>query len=114
MSPVSDDVRRFLLANVSSIPHLELLLLLWRERRSFGTEEIARRLYVPPAMATELAESLCANGQILRDEAGDGFHLREGDPELRHMLDRIDRLYARHVRAVAEVVHGTDQVKSSL
>ena len=114
MSPVSDDVRIFLLDNIPTIPHLELLLILWRERRAFAAEEIANRLYVSPAVADALAQHLCANNLVVRDEAGNGFRLRHGDPELRHMLDRLDRIYARHVRAIAEVVHGTGQVKSSL
>ena len=105
MSQVSEAVRRFLLSHVPSIPHLELLLLLWRERREFGVEEISRRLYVAPAVALSLALDL-RESELLSD-ADSGFRVRGEDGSLRLLLEDLDVTYARQVRAVAEIVHGS-------
>ena len=114
MSQVSDSVRAFLEAHVPSIPHLELLLLLWRERRAFAAEEIARRIYVSPARARLLVEHFLEAGMLVGDGAEAGFRMRLADAELLPLLEQLDRTYARHVRAVAEIVHGGAQVRSSL
>jgi DNA-binding IclR family transcriptional regulator len=101
--PIPDDVRRFLLTSIPSVPHLELLMLAWREQRDFDIEELSRRLYVSPADAQSLAQDLAQADLLERD--GDRFHLRSASPELQAVLAALDHTYSRHVRAVAELLH---------
>ena len=106
---VPDGVRRFLLASIPSIPHLELLLLLWRERRDMTVQEIARRLYVEPPFAMSLVEELRDADLVVDGAADASFCLWDGDEDLLQLFSQLDRTYSRHVRAVADIVHGKAQ-----
>ena len=52
---IPDDLRRFILTSVPSVPYLEAILLLQRERGAGWTAPLlARRLYLPESRAVEL------------------------------------------------------------
>jgi hypothetical protein len=105
--PIPDAVRRFVLTSLPSVPHLETLMLLWREPgRGFSAEEIAGRLYVGAGVARAVAEDLLQAELLAGDEGGTRFRARTEPAELRALLDALDKTYARHVRAVAELIHG--------
>lgn len=106
MSPVPENLRRFLLTSIPSIPHLELLLLLWRERGEVGVTELARRLYVEPPFAMSLVEELCDADLVVAGAAAGSYRLWDGDETLLELFAQLDRTYSRHVRAVADIVHG--------
>ena len=82
--PIPDGVRRFVLTSIPTVPHLETLLLLWREPGSGWTaEDIARRLYVPVGAAQALADDLCQADLLACD----------GEPPVNNVmlvLDKID------------------------
>jgi hypothetical protein len=106
MDPIPDAVRRFVLTSLPSVPHLETLLLLWREQdRAFAVEEIAGRLYVSTSVARTLANELTQAELLSAVDGGARFRARTEPAELRTLLDELDRTYARHVRAVAELIH---------
>ena len=47
-NPQRQDIDRFLLAEVDSIPHLEALLLIWKSRpKQWSIDALSRSLYVP-------------------------------------------------------------------
>src|SRR6478735_11260890 len=75
MSNVPEPVRRFLLTSIPSIPHLELLLLLWRERRELSVHELARRLYVEPQFAMSLVQDLLDADLVVRGSAENSWRL---------------------------------------
>jgi hypothetical protein len=106
MDPIPDSVRRFVLTSIPSVPHLETLMLLWREQeRAFPAEEIASRLYVNTGVAKSLAEELAQAELLASEDGGARYRARKEPPELRTLLDELDRTYARQVRAVAELIH---------
>lgn len=106
MDLIPDSVRRFVLTSIPSVPHLETLMLLWREQeRAFPVEEIAGRLYVSVGVAKGLAEDLVQAELLASAGGGTRFRARIEPAELRTLLDELDRTYARHVRAVAELIH---------
>jgi hypothetical protein len=106
MERIPDSVRRFLLTSIPSVPHLETLMLLWREQgRAFPIHEIAGRLYVSPEVAKALAEQLTQAELLDSEDSGARYRVRTGPAELLLLLDEVDRTYARHVRAVAELIH---------
>lgn len=106
--PIPDDVRRFLLTSIPSVPHLELLMLAFREQRELSVEEIARRLYIQPDAAQALADDL-ARSDLLDATT---YHISTEPPELVSLLSSLDRTYSRHVRAVAELLHGNLERKA--
>jgi hypothetical protein len=106
MDPIPDSVRRFVLTSIPSVPHLETLLLLWREQeRAFAVEEIASRLYVNTSVARSLADELTQAELLASEEGGARYRARTEPAELRMLLEELDRTYARQVRAVAELIH---------
>lgn len=106
MDPIPDSVRRFVLTSIPSVPHLETLMLLWREQeRAFPVEEIASRLYVGVGVAKGLVDELLQAELIASGDGGTRFRARTDPAELRALLDELDRTYARQVRAVAELIH---------
>lgn len=106
MDPIPDRVRRFLLTSIPSVPHLEALMLLWREQeRAFTVDEIASRLYVSSGVASALSEELALADLLTSEGDGARYRARTQPPALRALLDELDHTYARQVRAVAELIH---------
>jgi len=100
-------VRRFLLAKIASIPHLEALLLLREDPDAWWTaEHITRRLYIVPGPAVQILQDLAAAGLAqASNEAPTGW--RYG-PESRALGDAVEEtaaFYARNIRVVANLVH---------
>ena len=62
MTTIPDDIRRFVLTSIPSVPYLEAALLLRGEERGWTVTEVARRLYITDAAADELLEALQAGG----------------------------------------------------
>ena len=114
MDPIPDRVRRFVLTSIPSVPHLETLMLLWREQeRAFPVEEIASRLYVSVNVARALTEELTQAELLASEPDGVHYRVRTEPAQLRELLDELDRTYARHVRAVAELIHSNLGRKAS-
>ena len=106
MESIPDDVRRLVLTSIPTVPHLETLLLLWREPRSDWTvEDIARRLYVSPAVAHDLARDLCV-ADLLHCEGEPPRYSSRREPEpLARLLAGLDTAYSRHLREVTRLIH---------
>ena len=104
--PIPERVRRFVLTSIPSVPHLETLLLLWRSPGTVWTvEQIASRLYVQAAVAGSIAEDLMRAG--LLESVGDAaqFRSRQGDAVLATLLEEVEIVYSRQLRAVSELIH---------
>lgn len=105
MENIPDAVRRFLLANIPSVPHLELLVLLVREQKAVPLREIAGRLYLGIEPTRSLADFLQQRDLLVCTGAETEFAVRR-EPGLDELLALLERTYSRQVRAVSEFVHG--------
>lgn len=104
--PFSDAVRRFVLTSIPTVPHIETLLLLWREQRSEWTaEQIAGRLFIAPAHARAVADDLCQADLFACDGDPRHYRCRRDPPSLVQLLDALDAAYTRHLRAVTALIH---------
>lgn len=102
---VPDDVRRFLLTSVPSVPYLEALLLLRAEQgRGWDSFGVASRLYVGEGQAHELLEMLHAAGIAGRDADG-RFRYQPASPELQHTLEELAATYAHNLVGVTDLIH---------
>lgn len=104
-TPVPDDVRRFILTSVPSVPMLEALLLL-RAEPCAGWEPLglARRLYVGEPHALELLHALQHAGLAERDERG-RFRYEPDSEAMRQLLDRVAATHAANLVAVTDLIH---------
>jgi hypothetical protein len=103
---IPDEVRRFLLGAIPSVPHLEALLLLHADpARGWDAVALAGRLYLDPPRAAALLADLVRAELAVADDGG--YRFETADPALAAVVGELARVYARHVVAVAELIHST-------
>lgn len=101
---VPEDLRRFILTSIPSVPFLEALLLLKAEARGWSLDEIARRLYMPEAATRETLRGLCDAGMAAA-VAPDSYRLMPSTDELRSLIDRLADAYAHDLIAITTLIH---------
>lgn len=102
---LTPELRRFVLAAVPSVPHLEALLLLRERDAGWPVGELGARLYVGEATARVLVADLAQAG--LAAVADGVVRYQPARPELSALVDLLARVYARNVVAVSELIHST-------
>lgn len=110
---IPDDVRRFVLTSIPSVPYLEAMLVFHRNPSAdFSAADVARALYIDEERARALLESLVSAG-IVVDIGGDTSRWRFGprDDALRSLIDRLAKTYNDEMIAVTHLIH--DVVGSS-
>jgi len=107
---IPDDLRRFILTSVPSVPYLEAILLLQHERGTGWTAPLlAQRLYLPEPRAVELLGNLHAAGIVDASGAEQTFTYQP-QAGLAAMLERLAQLYAANLVAVTDLIHsGVDR-----
>jgi predicted transcriptional regulator len=109
-TPIPEDLRRFILTSVPSVPFLEALLLLRTDpARAWRSDTLAARLYVREKTAESLLADLCTAGMAERRDAPGGpacCYLPES-AALRERIDRLAELYASHLVEVTLLIHST-------
>lgn len=102
---LSDEVRRFILTSVPSVPYLEALLLLRAESgRAWDSFQVAGRLYIGEGQALELLQGMQQCGIAAR--AADGsFSYAPATPELTQVIDELAALYSQDLVGVTDLIH---------
>ena len=110
MSRLDADAQRvdeFIVTAIDSVPHLESLLLLWTSRpRTWNAEQIAGSLYVEPARAREILDSLIRRGLARRDD-GDAmlFCYAARSEEQDALLAAVEREYKQNLIRITRLIH---------
>lgn len=104
---IPDELGRFILTSIPSVPYLEALLLLRHESTlAWTSSQLARRLYLPEPQADALLQNLEAAGiAARRGTEEDVSYQYQPTPELAHMLDQVAQCYATRLRAVTDLIH---------
>lgn len=113
-APIPEDLRRFVLTSIPSVPFLEALLLLRADpAQQWNSDMLAQRLYVRERSAHALLEDLCRAGMVAPCD-NPGGHAQEAcyqyQPISDHLGERIDALadlYSRHLVEVTLLIHST-------
>jgi DNA-binding IclR family transcriptional regulator len=107
---IPDDVRRFVLTSIPSVPYLEAALLFYRASHMERTStEVAHSLYLPEQKATELLQALCEAG-ILKMRSGASLYRYEPrDAELAAAIERLSSAYASDIIGVTHLIHDSLQ-----
>jgi len=116
--PIPDDIRRFVLTSIASVPHLEALLLLRADEGDhWCAARVAERLYIGEKIAQGLLRELCHAGMVtprdLPDERID-YRYDPGSAAMRLIIDRLAVLYASHLLEVTHLIHSTLDRKGQL
>lgn len=104
---IPEDVRRFVLTSVPSVPWLEAALLFQREQVGPRTaREVAGRLYLPEDTVAELLARLCESGVLAPvDKDPPSYKFAPSTEELRALLVRVAETYARHLVPMTTLIH---------
>jgi hypothetical protein len=100
-------VRRFLLLNVASVPHLEAMLLLCEDpKRQWDVLRVARRLYMKEGAAAALLADLHRGGIIAPvGETSDAYIYQPSSPEVHDTIRDAAACYTRNLRIVTNLIH---------
>jgi hypothetical protein len=107
---IPDDIRRFILTSIPSIPYLEAALVLRRNRReSWDAFSLAGALYLAPPTAAELLRELTAAGVAMFDPARQTYRYAPNGGVLHDAFERLAELYRTETIAITQLVHDTAQ-----
>jgi hypothetical protein len=110
-----EEVRRFVLTSIPSVPFLEALLLMRADPdQPWSRDTLARRLYVRDKVAEGLLAELCRAGMAAPWPAGtstgtgtESYCYRPRDEDLRGRIDRLADFYASHLVEVTHLIHSS-------
>jgi hypothetical protein len=100
---ISPDLRRFIMANIPTVPHLEALMLLQAQGGAWATTDVATRIYVDAPRAEILLKELQASGLV--SGAGGCWRYEPASTALNETACLLATTYTHHVVAVAELIH---------
>ena len=112
---IPEDIRRFLLTSIPSVPHLEALLLLRGTPGPWSTAAVAERLYLGEKPAAGLLDDLCQSGMAVgasKDGAPALYHYQPVSEFLRVTIDSLAEFYARHLVDVTHLIHSKHDRKA--
>ncbi len=113
---IPDDVRRFVLQCIPSVPFLEAILLV-RENAQLGWNgaQLAQRLYLSEAAAAALLRGMQQAG-IVRDDgpAPAPYSYAPSSPDLHQILERLAQVYASHLIELSKLIHLKSHRKAQL
>ena len=90
---------------VDSVPHLEALLLLWRERpQSWSAESLAKRLWVKPDVARDILQDLVRERLIVVISGSDEFSYQP-DPGRDQLLGSLNAIYRKEMIRISTMIH---------
>jgi hypothetical protein len=113
-SAIPEELRRFVLTSIPSIPFLEALLLMHADpARAWRRDTLAQRLYVREKTAGTLLADLCAAGMAAPcthcrgDSDSDSYCYHPDGAALRGHIDRLADLYATNLVEVTLLIHSS-------
>lgn len=110
---IPEDIRRFVLTSIPSVPHLEALLLLRGAPGPWTTAAVAERLYLGEKPASGLLDDLCQSGMAsVSAEAPPLYRYQPVSEVLRTTIDSLADFYARHLVEVTHLIHSRHDRKA--
>jgi hypothetical protein len=106
---IPEDLRRFVLTSIPSVPFLEALLLMRADpEQCWSRDTLARRLYVRDKVAEGLLDELCLAGIAAPSPAdADVYCYHPREDILRERIDRLADLYSTHLVEVTHLIHSS-------
>ena len=105
MAEDTPNVERFIRDEIDSVPHLEALLLLWRNApNSWSASQLATHLYIHDGQGSMIAEDLHRRGLIARDSSG-AFFYDTSRADLNELVQAVDETYRRELIRISGIIH---------
>lgn len=112
---IPEDIRRFVLSSIPSVPHLEALLLLRGATGPWSAAAVAERLYMGERPATVLLDDLCQSGMAMatsEEFAPTSYRYQPASELLRTTIDSLAAFYTRHLVEVTHLIHSKHDRKA--
>jgi predicted ArsR family transcriptional regulator len=105
-TPGRAEVDRFILDHIDSVPHLEGLLLLWRQRADEWTvDDVARRLWIHPDFARSILQDLVRERLVVL-LAGEREQYKYGaDPGNDRLIQAVAYTYRDEMIRISTMIH---------
>lgn len=106
--PVSrEQIDRFLVDEIDTVPQLEALLLIWNRRHKLWyPSEIARALYISHELAQDVIRHLVQHRMLTQIEVGaDCYELRLDSEEQARLVEGLDAVYRHELVRVSTLIH---------
>lgn len=104
-APLAEDIRRFIVTSIASVPHLEALLLLRAEPGTlWDATGVASRLYIPEKIAAQALREL-ADAGFVQAHGASGYRYQPLSPGQDEMVKRVADAYAHHLIEVTNLIH---------
>jgi DNA-binding MarR family transcriptional regulator len=103
----ADEIVRFIVDHLATVPHLEALLLIWQNPSTGWTADVlAGRIYVSQPVARGILEDFLRNGIVRSEGEPEPIYLfeRQWDAQ-RQLLPRLADLYRRQLVQVTKLIH---------
>lgn len=100
------EVNRFILDHIDSVPHLEALLLLWKQNSGRWTaEDIAKRLWIQVEEARNILQDLVRE-HLIAAVAGEreGYEYR-AEPHRDRLLQAVADAYREEMIRISTMIH---------
>ena len=110
VSPIPEELRRFVLTSIPSVPFLEALLLLRADpSQQWESAMLASRLYTRERVAHALLADLCTAGFAAPCDppATHCYRYRPASEPLRERIDLLADVYAKQLVDVTNLIHST-------
>jgi hypothetical protein len=105
---IPEDLRRFVLTSIPSVPFLEALLLMRADPdHAWRRDTLARRLYVREKTAEDLLADLCKARIAVPCQDAASFRYAPADTGMRERIDRLADMYATHLVEVTHLIHSS-------
>lgn len=111
---ISDDVMRFILLSVPSVPYLEALLLLrCNAGQHWDSKQIATRLYLSDKAAQMLLAELLDGGVVINEAENPlQYRYQPKSNDLAQIIDRLADIYAKNLVSVSNLIHSKSNKKA--
>jgi predicted ArsR family transcriptional regulator len=100
------EVDRFILDHIDSVPHLEALLLLWRQRSAQWTvEEIRKRLWIKSEEARRILQDLVRDHLISFVTGEPERYIYRPAPDTDLLLGAVADAYRKEMIRISNMIH---------
>jgi hypothetical protein len=106
-SPIPDDIIRFILNSIESVPHLEAILLIYREpKKEWDAKMMAESLYISEKRAAGILADLLDSGFIaVRKYDIPLYRYQPKSLEREKIINRLSIIYADNLIEVTNLIH---------
>lgn len=102
-----DEIYRFILNQIDSVPHMEALLLIWESRpRRWSDSEVAKRLYIGPEGARNIIQDLVRRRVLTGGtQSPKQYWYESKSEELDRLVEAVAATYRRDLVRVSTFIH---------